>query len=185
MRKILLIVLSFVLVANTSFAQDTKEESKRESFEFMGKYGSFVQKEVYDLDSPKIKGIDIQVFIATNVISGIKSGCMSIETHYFNGHSLDPYTGILEYVELDACIKALTYIKDELLLTQPEVYTEIEYQTLNNLKFGAYYSKNKWTVFIYANESISNSAVFINPSNIATLIDIMNQAKAMIAEKTK
>lgn len=183
MRKIIFIILSVVLVCNTSFAQDVKNESKSKSIEFMAECGNLIKKEFYDL--PGIKGITNQVLIITDVLSGKKIGCMRIETSYYNGRSSDSYVGTLDYEELDACIKSLTYIKDELLQTKPEVYTETEYKTLDNLKLGAYYSeeKNKWMAFIYTKGYTSRSAEFIDSSNIVTFINIMNQAKAMIAEK--
>lgn len=185
MRKIIFIILSFVLVCNTSFAQDAEDVSKSKSIKFMAKSGSLIKKEFYDL--PEVKGINNQVLIITDILSGKKLGCMRIETSYYNGHSSDLYVGTLDYEEIDACIKSLTYIKDKLLQTKPKVYTETIYKTLDNLKIGAYYSKEKstWRAFIYTKEDISHSAEFIDTSNIATFIDIMKQAKTMIAEKTK
>ena len=73
------------------------------------------------------------------------------------------------------------------MLSTPDVYTEVEYKTLDNLKLGAFYSnaKSKWTAFIYTKGYTSRSAEFLDSSNIATFIEVMNQAKSMIAEKTK
>lgn len=68
MRKIIFIILSVVLVCNTSFAQDVKNESKSKSIEFMAECGNLIKKEFYDL--PGIKGITNQVLIITDVLSG-------------------------------------------------------------------------------------------------------------------
>lgn len=183
MRKILFLLVAFVLSANVSFAQDSKDESKSKSVEFMAGCGSLMKKEFYDL--PKVKGVENQVLIMTNVLNGKKMGCLRLETSYYNGRSSDSYIGTLDYEELDACIKSLTYIKDKLLLTSPDVYTEVEYKTLDNLKLGAYYSKGKWTAFIYTKGYTTRSADFLDASNIASFIDVMTQAKSMIVEKTK
>lgn len=183
MKKILFILLSFVLMSNVAFAQESENESKSKTVEFMAGCGSLMKKEFYDL--PKVKGVSNQVLIITNVLTGKKIGCLRVETTYYNGRSTDSYIGTLDFEELDACVKSLTYIKDELLPTTPEVYTEVEYKTLDNLKLGAFHSKGKWTSFIYTKGYTSRSADFLDSSNIATFIEVMNQAKAMIAEKTK
>ncbi len=109
-----ILLLSFVLVSNVAFAQDSKDESKSKTVEFMAGCGGLIKKEFYDL--PKVKGVVNQVLIITNVLTGKKVGCLRVETSYYNGRSSDSYIGTLDYEELDACVKSLTYIKDELLL---------------------------------------------------------------------
>ena len=183
MKHFLIFLLSFVLMSNGAFAQESKEESKSKTVEFMAGCGSLMKKEFYDL--PKVKSVENQVLIITNVLTGKKVGCLRVETSYYNGHSSDSYIGTLDYEELDACVKSLTYIKDELLNSTPEVYTEAVYKTLDNLKLGAFYSNNKWTAFVYTKGYTSRSAEFLDSSNITTFIEVMNQAKAMITEKTK
>ena len=113
MKHFLIFLLSFVLMSNGAFAQESKEESKSKTVEFMAGCGSLMKKEFYDL--PKVKSVENQVLIITNVLTGKKVGCLRVETSYYNGHSSDSYIGTLDYEELDACVKSLTYIKDELL----------------------------------------------------------------------
>ncbi len=116
----------------------------------------------------------------TNVLTGKKMGCLRLETAGYD----DTYIGTLDYEELDACIKSLNYIKDQLLPSTPEVYTEVEYKTLDNLKIGAYYEKI-WTAFVYTRGYTSRSAEFLDANTVASFIDVMKQAKTIIAEKTK
>ena len=161
MRRFLLLLIAFVLVTSVLFAQGSKGESKSKSIEFMASCGSLIKKEFYDLYK-KVKGVESQVLIITNVLTGKKMGCLRLETSDYSGGSKDSYIGTLDYEELDACIKSLTYIKDELLLTHPDVYTEVEYKTLDDLKLGAYYSnsKGKWTAFIYTKGYTSVLLIF-------------------------
>lgn len=183
MRKVVLLLLSFVVSMNVAFAQEQQDESKSKSVEFMKGSGSLIKKEFYDL--PKVKSVTCQVLIMTNVVSGKKMGCLRLETSYYNGRSSDSYIGTLDYEELDACVRSLNYIKEELLPSAPAVYTEAEYKTLDNLKIGAFYSKNKWTAYIYTKGYTSRSADFIDASNVEAFINVMTQAKSLIAEKTK
>jgi len=187
MKKYLLLCLLIVSVFNTSFAQaqekDVIPESKSKAIEFLKADGTFLLKEFYDLQ--KIKGVECQVLIMKNVVSGSKLGCLRLETQYRSQYSSDNYIGTLDADELDACIQSLRYIKDTLLPSVPEVYTEAEYKTNDNVKFGAYFSNNKWTAFVYTKGYTSRSAVFLDVENIDRFIAVMEQAKALIAEKTK
>lgn len=186
MKKLLflMLVLCFGL---SSFAQEKAKdeipESKSKAVEFLQADGTFLVKEFYDLQ--KIKGVECQVLIMHNVVSGSKMGCLRLETQYRSQYTSDNYIGTLDADELDACIQSLQYIKDTLLPSSPEVYTEAEYKTNDGVKFGAYYSKGKWTAFVYTKGYTSRSAEFLGVDNIDSFIAVMQQAKLLIAEKTK
>ncbi|MCM1349505.1 MAG: hypothetical protein NC338_08850 [Firmicutes bacterium] len=118
------------------------------------------------------------------MVSKKKIGCLRQEAKYSSSYSWDSYIGTLKSDELDACIQSLQYIKDTLLPSTPEVYTEVEYKTNDDVKFGVYYANNKWTAYIYTKGYTSRSAAFINTENIDKFIAVMQQAKALISEKT-
>lgn len=187
MRKVFLLLMLSIFVSASSFAQaqakDEVPESKSKAVEFMTADGSFLVKEFYDLQ--KIKGVECQVLIMNNVVSGKKMGCLRLETQYRSQYSSDSYIGTLDSDELDACIQSLEYIKNTLLPSAPSVYTEAEYKTNDGVKFGAYCNKGKWTAFVYTKGYTSRSAVFLDVENIDSFIAVMQQAKSMIAEKTK
>lgn len=185
MKKVTLLLLLSIFVSASSFAQakDEVPESKSKAVEFMTADGSFLVKEFYDLQ--KIKGVECQVLIMNNVVSGKKMGCLRLETQYPSQYSNDSYIGTLDSDELDACIQSLEYIKNTLLPSAPAVYTEAEYKTNDGVKFGAYYNKGKWTAFVYTKSYTSRSAVFLDVENIDSFIAVMQQAKTMIENKTK
>lgn len=185
MKKVILLLLLSISVSASSFAQakDEVPESKSKAVEFMTADGSFLVKEFYDLQ--KIKGVECQVLIMNNVVSGKKMGCLRLETQYRSQYSNDSYIGTLDSDELDACIQSLEYIKNTLLPSAPAVYTEAEYKTNDGVKFGAYYNKGKWTAFVYTKSYTSRSAVFLDVENIDSFIAVMQQAKTMIEDKTK
>ena len=65
----------FYLCPNRSFLDSGKSdipESKSKSVEFLNSNGTFLVKEFLDLQ--KIKGVECQVLIMTNVVSGKKWG---------------------------------------------------------------------------------------------------------------
>lgn len=183
MKKTLLF-LSVLILSISSLAQTNQEipSSKSTAVEFLNCHGSLIIKEYYNL--PKVKGVECQVLILTDIVNGNKLGCLRLTTHYSSGYSSDSYIGTLDYDELDACIKSLQYIKETLLPSTPLIYTEVEYKTKDGVEIGAYFSKDKWKAYVYTKDYISRSAEFLDTANIDSFIAIMNQAKNLIAERT-
>lgn len=186
MKQFLISLVCVLLTCTSAFAQsqanDEIPESKSKSVEFLKADGTFIVKEFYDLQ--KVKGVECQVLIMTNVVTGKKMGCLRLETNYRSQYSSDSYIGTLDADELDACIQSLEYIKNTLLPSSPEVYTEAEYKTNDGVKFGAYCSKGKWTAFVYTKGYTRRSAEFLGADNIDSFIEVMRQAKSLISEKT-
>ncbi len=182
--KKLVLFLSVLFLSVSGFTQtkDDVPSSQSAAVEFLNTQGSLIVKEFYDL--PKVKGVECQVLILSDVVNNTKMGCLRLETHYSSSYSSDSYIGTLDYDELDACIKSLQYIKDSLLPSTPLVYTEVEYKTKDGVKLGAFFSKNKWSAYVYTKGYTSRSAEFLSADNIDSFISIMNQAKTLIAEKT-
>lgn len=187
MKKVLILLLLTIVASATSFSQtQTKENipgSKSKAVEFMSADGTFLVKEFYDIQ--KIKGVECQALIMKNVVSGKKLGCLRLETQYHSQYSDDSYIGTLDADELDACTQSLEYIKNTLLPSVPAVYTEAEYKTNDGVKFGAYWSKGKWTAYVYTKGYTSRSAVFLDVESIDSFISVMQQAKELITNQTK
>ncbi|MBE9488097.1 MAG: hypothetical protein IMY73_02835 [Bacteroidetes bacterium] len=190
MKKKALIIL-MLLISTSLFAQNKETvnipETNSKSMEFMSKDDSFIKKEFFDKGN--IKGLKCQVLILTDINNQNKIGCLKLETscNASYGSPANTFIGILDMDEINDCIKSLEYIKDNLLSTSPSIYTEAEFKTRDNLKFGAYYNENKkkWKAYVYTKGSKSHSAEFFNSSNISSLIDVMNNAKIEIEEKIK
>ncbi len=190
MKKILFAVL-FLFSLNVVSAQqeDSKDESKSETLEFLEKDGACFMKEFYDLG--KVKGVECQVLIITDVVEGSKIGCLRLITRYSSSVTSDTYIGTLDYSEIDACVKSLEYIKST-IQNQPSIYTEIEYKTNDGIEIGAYYNeqsnlaaKKGWRAYVYTKSYTSRSAEYFDASNIDALIGILQNAKNLIAEKLK
>lgn len=187
MKKILLILLGLVL-SFSCYAQDTDDDkSKSVALEFLSNSGSLMRKEFIELG--KIKGVKCQVLIITNVVTNKKVGCLRLETQYYSSasRSSDSYIGTLDYDEIDACIKSVKYIRDELLSTTPANYTEVEYKTNDNLKIGAFFSedKSKWSAYVQTKGHTTRSLEFFNPENLTPFIEMFEKAKTTIAENIK
>lgn len=183
MKKILLILA--LLMPMALLAQDKvadAPQSKSKTLEFLEKDGSFIQKEFYQLG--KVKGVECEILILTNLLNKQKMGCLRLKTTYYNRvGGNDTYIGTLDADELSASVQSLQFIKDQLIPTTPSTYTEAEYKTRDGVKMGAYSSEKGWKSYIYTKGYTTRSAEFFDASNIDTLIGYFNQAKEMIAEK--
>ena len=187
MKKFLLAVLSVLLLSlPMAFAQQKPEEqSSSKTLEFMSSNGAFLVKEFYDLTP--VRDVDCKVLIITDMVSGKKIGCMRLQTEYrsSSSYSSDTYIGTLDSDELDACIKSLTFLKDNLLNSSPETYTEAEYSSRDKINIGAYYSteRKQWKAYVQTKSYSSRSMKFFDAESLENLKQQMEKAKALIAEK--
>lgn len=90
---------------------------------------------------------------------------------------------------MDAAIKSLSYIKETILPTTPDIYSEIEFKSKDGVQLGTYFNEKtkKWVVFIFTNTAsyISRSAKYLDETELSEMIEIMKTAKSKIQELTK
>lgn len=186
-KALILAITALFIASTTSFAQQKEEESASTTLQFMKSSGSFLVKEFYDL--AVIKGVTCKVLIITDVVSNKKIGCMRLETEYRSSYSSSPdtYVGTLDADELDAGIRSLTYLKDNILSKDAETYTEAQYTSRDKVEIGAYFneSKKKWTAYVQTKSYTSRSMEFFEAANLDALAAEMQKAKDVILEKTK
>lgn len=184
MKKILFAIL-FLFTLNVTSAQqeNSKDESKSETLEFLKKDGACFKKEFYSLEKIKSLAIECRVLIITNIVENTKIGCLRLEG------STD--VGTLDYSEIDACVKSLEFIKSVIGNT-PSVYTEIEYASNDGVEIGAFYSvegtlliKQGWNAYVKTDRYISGTTSYFAAKNIDSFITMLQNAKALIADKLK
>lgn len=128
------------------------------------------------------------MLIVTDLLQDVKMGCLRLKTTHYNSYtSSDTYIGTLDYDEIDDCIKSINYIKDHIISSNPNVYTETNYSTRDNIEIGAYYSEDKvtWKAYVQTKDYTSRSMKFFDSDSLPLLLEIMTNAKTMIEEKTK
>ena len=177
---ILLVLLCSVAVSNAQEKETEKSQSKAVLFE--QSIGSLIRKDFYNL--PKIRGVETQVLILTDILTGKKIGCLRIEPKQYSSPN---GVGTLDFEELDAAIKSLSYIKENILPTAPDVYSEIVFKSKDGVQLGTYFNEKtkKWVVFIYTNSYTSRSAAYCDETQLSKMIEIMKTAKSKIQELTK
>lgn len=181
MKKILF-ALVMLLIGGTAFAQEKQnatEELNSKTLEFLEKDGTLIRKEFYPLG--KVGITEYEVLVITDLISNKKIGCMRLKTSFVTSYSSNTNIGTIDYDEIEDCIKSINYIHTSITNSKPEMYTEFEYKTRDNVEIGAFYQENKsnWRAYVQT-KSVSFAA-----SELTELASKMTQAKAIIEEKTK
>ena len=114
---------------------------------------------------------------------------MRLETEYRSSYSSSPdtYIGTLDADELDACIRSLKYLKDNILSKDAETYTEAQYTSRDKVEIGAFFNetRKKWSAYVQTKSYTSRSMAFFEADNLDALAAEMQKAKDMILEKTK
>lgn len=174
MKKMLLLILFLPLLA---YSQEKEPESKSKTIEFTSKEGALYQKEFEDIG--KVGGVSFKNIYITDLIGKRVISALRIENSYYigSGSSID-YIGTLDADELEGCIKALNYLKDNILSTTPTLYNEIEYKSRDGVLIGAFSSKGSWTLFIQTKSYTQKSLTSIKVGEIDSLINNFVLAKS-------
>lgn len=190
---ILLVLLCSVAVSN---AQEKETENRSNAVLFEESKGSLIRKDFYNL--PKVGGLENNVLILTDIFTGTKIGCLRME-YYDDCANL--YDGYIDFEELDAAIKSLSYIKETILHTTPDVYTEFSFKSKAGVQLGTYFNEKtkKWVVFIWIREyseypakanvepkcSSRKYALHYDVTQLSKMIENLKRAKSKIQELTK
>ena len=190
---ILLVLLCSVAVSN---AQEKETENRSKAALFEESKGSLIRKDFYNL--PKVGGLENNVLILTDIFTGTKIGCLRMEYYY---NDFDYCAGYIDFEELDAAIKSLSYIKETILHTTPDVYTEFSFNSKDGVQLGTYFNEKtqKWVVFICIREfseypskanvepkcSSRKLALHCDVTQLSRMIENLKRAKSKIQELTK
>lgn len=183
MKKLVLLAI-LALTCLTSFAQTENEEAnapKSKYTLFTEKSGILIKQEYTDLG--KVDGLSLETVITTDVNTEKSVAGVRFETSYFislQSGSLR-YASVLDYDELDACIKSLGYMATISENPIPEKYTEYKYLSTENIKISIFTNKKKgWSVGVQTKSYTTKSQVFMSSGDLKSLIEKLNQAKQII-----
>lgn len=177
MKKILF-MMAVVFLAITANAQSNKEEevSKSETVRLLQKDGALLRKDFYDIG--KVEEVTFQNIVVTDISTGEKTGALRIETSYYSSLGTDTYIGTLDFDELEGCIKSLSYIRDNIITSLPENYTECEYKTKDGVSLGAFIRTTKkektWEIFIKTRSYTARSQEFLKSEKLNEIISLLN-----------
>ena len=178
MKKFLFSLLVAVL-AIPAFAQSLeKDKSDSKAVAFSSRQGALITKVFYPIGD--VKGVNFEVLLMVDELKQEKIACLRLKT--YSSVTEDDYIGTIDADEIDACMQSLAYIKDKLLPTTPEMYTECEYKSKDGISMGAFSCSKGWSSFDYTKSYTSRSAKFLKEEDLPVIIEKLSEAKQKIAE---
>lgn len=176
MKRIFL--LSFFLYSHigTAFSQNESETKKSQSKleAFTGKSGTLIKKEFTDIGA--VKNCHVQVLKVTDLISGESFSGVKLEVPA----TYEDKTTLLDSDELSGLLNSLNLIKDKILNTTPEIYTEIVYKSRGGFQAGCFRSKNDWSLFLKIDQYDDKSYILCKSEDLDRLVSILSNAKAKL-----
>ena len=181
MKKLLLTIVCSVFALVASSQEKLSESaSKSQVVELLAKDGILLEKQFYPLGS--VAGVEFENLILTDITTGKKTGALRVTTSYYSSIGSDDYIGTLDADELDACLKSMNYIKEQVAKPAPSIYTEYEYSTRDGVSMGCYCSTDRkgessWTIFIKTKKYTSRSTKHLKADNLEAVITTLEKAK--------
>lgn len=181
-RLLLLLLITFSLGA---YAQEQEPASKSKTIAFLSKDGSLLKKEYYDIEGGKVSGVDFQNIIITDEITKEKVGALRIATSYYSSalKNSETFIGTLDYDELDACIKSLEYMNDNIIRKIPDTYTECEYSSRDGIRMNVFWSsKKKWAFMIQTKSYTNRSTQYLDITSLPVVIINLKNSQVQLKE---
>lgn len=178
--KRILFILTVLLTCTGSISAQSIDEKKSDSktIAFRDRSGSLMKEEIFNVG--KFNRVNYDVMIYTDLIKNEKVGSLRVTT----SDSRYLYYGYLDSDEIDATLKTLSYIKDNVLSTVPSTDTKIEYNSRDKVRIGVSAEANgKWVVYIYAHSYDKDTRTTFSSNDLAKMIDAITQAQTMITNK--
>jgi|CXWL01.1.fsa_nt_gi hypothetical protein len=179
MKKLIpLFLLSFVTVASGQVVRPTPEKEQSQLESLAAKSGVVHERQYIDVG--EVKGIKVQIYRITDLVSKFSVSGVRFEATVRSSYSSDQKIAVLDADEIDAVIKTIEVLKANIFPTARESYTEVEYRSRGGFEAGAYFSDGKWTGFVKLEKYDSKSIVFMKPEDLDSLLTLLQTAKTRL-----
>ncbi len=171
MKKFFAFIVIMVLPLGL-YAQQTNNKVNKNQFGV--ELGSLIKKETYTINGAK--EIPCEAIIITDLNSNVKEGFLTFGIN----NSVYVLTDVFKHKELENCIKALNYFKNEILPSYIPTTTEVLYTNSNGTTIGLYQNhREEWRVFI------NEHKVSIDAKHLDSLINSIVAGKQKLDEELK
>jgi hypothetical protein len=89
-------------------------------------------------------------------------------------------TTLLDSDELTGLLNSLNLIKDKVLTTTPDLYTEVVYRSRGGFQAGCFNSKKEWSLFLKIDQYDDKSYIWCKSDDLDKVISILSEAKAKL-----
>lgn len=185
MKKIMMMTLCLLLsVQQFSFAQtasvaNAKHDEPTSNVEkFSNRSGTLMKKDFIDIGS--LKKCEIKVNYFTDLIGGQKQSAVRFEYEYKSSYTSDTKIALLDADEIDGLMQSIKIMQDKVFASTPGNYTEVEFKSRSGFAAGCYSKNNTWSCYLKLERFDSNSYVWLDNQDMATLLELLQQAKTKL-----
>ena len=177
MKKITTLFIG-LLMTTFAFSQEKVEKQTTQAEQFSATAGTLIEKQFVDIG--KVKGVTVQVMKFKDLNNGTSKSALRFEYEYKSSYTSDTKIATLDLDEIDGLIKSIKNLTTTVFSSTRDVYTEVTFTSRTGFKAGAYYDVDeaKWVTFVKLEKFDSNSQVFLTTEDFASLLTLVEQAKA-------
>lgn len=179
MKKVFLFVL-IALATTPVFSQEEKTSELSNAEKFSERSGTLVQKVFVEIGS--LKKCEMKVINYTDLISGTKTTALKLEYTVASSYGTDTKVAILDADEIDGLMKSIKIMQEKVIVTTPDLYTEVSFRSRGGFEAGCFVSKGSWSTYLKLEKFDGKSYVFLDKEDLATLYTLLEQAKAKMLQ---
>lgn len=178
MKKLLFVLISFLMFSLSYGQTDTKEKEISNAEKFSSKAGTLIQKEFIDVGT--INKTVVQVIHYSDLISNETVSSVRFEYEVVSSYSTDTKIASLDADEIDGLIKSIRMMQEKVFAMTPTNYTEVTYRSRGGFEAGCYWSKGDWATYLKLEKYDEKSYVFLKKDDFPALLALLEKAKTML-----
>lgn len=181
MKKAILLVILAITTSVCSFAQEAEEPESRSNTILFQKQGNmFILRKFYEIGA--IPGVEFENIAITQIQTDEKVGALRLITHDYSSSfkKSESFIGTIDYDELDTCISVLEYMDSLRINQNPEINTEYEYTSRDNVRICLFGAKKGWNLVIQTKSYTRRSAQYMDADQLPKVIEYIKKAKEQL-----
>lgn len=175
-RLILLLAVMLVFMTLAQAQTQPRERELSNIEKFSAKSGTLIEKKFIDIGS--LKSVKVRVLKLTDLVSNARMSGVRLEYDHSGRLGSDTKIAFLDPDEVDGLLKSIDVLKSKVFLSNPDSYTEVEFNSRGGFEAGGFFSKGEWSTFLKLERFDRDSYVFLKPEDFDVLRDLLQQAKA-------
>jgi hypothetical protein len=179
MLAVAVAAIAAVAMVVPATAQDTIKQEQKSNWEALSAQdGVLLRKEFIRVGTFKKCNIEAAMLTDLSSSRDIKGIRFSYEVtkQYTTGTKV----AFLDVDELDALLRSIALIIEEILPSAPENYVEVAFTSRGGFAAGCYYTSGKWTGFMKLERFDGDSFIWFDSSTYGELLAILQQVKTKL-----
>lgn len=176
---VIVCLLSMLPSALLSQAKDEKPKQSKLD-EFSSRTGQLIQRKFTDIGT--FKSVKVKVLTLTDVLTHKSASGVRFEKVSYIGNSSRTAICFLDQDEVDDAIKALKYLKSDVVTNTTDIYTEYEFTSRSDFEVGCFSRDKNWVGFVRVSR-YDDGLISFNVTEFDSLLKMLEDAKAKLPAK--